>query len=310
MKKKIIGFAFPAFGKAYKGFNNKGLKEYKKLMADYLDQAAKLVQIDTQLFEKACNGIIEDDLHAHYACYINSCIISDILKKQGFHSDFVAPFSMGLYAALYHTSAVTFRDGLFFVHRQLTSALKVLKETEYGMASIVGFTADRLESLISKNCKDVEVVDSINEIGNVVAGKKSEINKLLRIAKEHGSLHTRMLPVTLPYHSSFMQKIKNEIKIILTQIEINPPEYPLISAVDQRVISTAEGVRTEMSRNIIGKVNWAKTMNKLLMLGVNIFIECGMSGDLSKLVKLSSIGSSVKTYHPKTFNKLFSAFGF
>lgn len=309
-KNKIVGFAFPAFAKGYKGFNAKEFKNYWELREDYLDRAAKLVQIDPQLFENACNGIIEDDLHAHYACYINSCVISDILKGRKIHPDFVAPFSMGLYAALYHTSAVTFEDGLFFIHRQLTSAIEMVNDAEYGMASIVGFTSDQIESSILKNCTDVEIVDSINELGHVVAGKKTQINKLLLIAKEMGILHTRMLPVILPYHSSFMQKIKGEIKKTLAQINIRPPEYPIISAIDQEILSTADDIRVEMSKNIIQKVNWLKTMNKLLTLGVNIFVECGISGDLSKLVKFSPYGSNVKTYHPKTYIKLFRDLSF
>jgi len=307
---KTVGFAFPAFAKGYKGFNPEALGEFLELREDYLNRAAKLVPIDPQLFERACNGIIEDDLHAHYSCYINSCAISDILKGRKIHSDFVAPFSMGLYAALYHTSAVTFEDGLFFIHRQLTSALKMVNDAEYGMASIVGFTSDRIESLILKDCMAAEVVDSVNELGHVVAGKKTDVKKLLLIAREMGSLHTRMLPVCLPYHSSFMQKIKAEIIKTLAQINIMSPKYPIISAIDQSVLSTADGIRTEMSKNIIQRVNWQKTMNKLLAMGVDIFIECGVSGDLSKLVKFSPYGSHVKTYHPKTYAKLFRDFSY
>jgi [acyl-carrier-protein] S-malonyltransferase len=307
---ETVGFAFPAFAKAYRGFNPEAFGDYLARREDYVNRAAKLVQIDPQRFERACNGIIEDDLHAHYSCYINSCVISDILKGRRIRSDFVAPFSMGLYAALYHTSAVTFEDGLFFIHHQLTSALKMVDDAEYGMASIVGFPSDQIERFILKNCTDVEVVDSVNELGHVVAGKKKEIEKLLIIANENGSLNTRMLPVILPYHSSFMQKVKGEIEKTLAKIDIRSPECPIISAVDQKILANADDVRVEMSKNIIQKVSWFKTMNKFLTLGVTLFVECGISGDLSKLVKISPYGDNVKTYHPKTYTKLFQDFNF
>jgi len=307
---ETIGFAFPAFAKAYRGFKPEAFGDYFARREEYVKKAAKRVQIDPQRFERACNGIIEDDLHAHYSCYINSCVISDILKGRRIRSDFVAPFSMGLYAALYHTCAVTFEDGLFFIHHQLTSALKMVDDAEYAMASIVGFPSDQIDSLILNNCTDVEVVDSVNELGHVVAGKKTEIDKLLIIAKQNGCLNARLLPVSLPYHSSFMQKVKGEIKKTLAQIDIRSPECPIISAVDQKVLVNADDVRGEMSKNIIQKVNWFKTMNKFLTLGITVFVECGISGDLSKLVKFSPYGNHVKTYHPKTYTKLFQDFNF
>lgn len=300
-----VGVAFPAFAKGYKGFHPNSLDGYSQRREDYLNRASKLVEIDPRLFERACNGIIEDDLHAHYSCYINSCVISDVLKGRKVSADVVAPFSMGLYAALYHTSAVSFEDGLFFIHHQLTSALKMMADAEYGMASIVGFPSEQIERFILDACKDIEVVDSVHECGHVVAGRKNEIEKLLVIAKKHGSINTRMLPVILPYHSSFMQKIQGEIKKTLSEIDVRPPECPIISGVNQQIIVNADGVRKEMSRNIIQKVSWLETMNKLLSVGITIFIECGISGDLSKLVKFSPYGTHIKTYHPKTYAKLF-----
>lgn len=303
MKKEIAAFIFPAFGKAYTGFKNKGLDEYQERLQDYLSTASQLVSINNKKFERACNGIIEDDLHAHYSCFINSCIISDILKNRNIHPQYVAPFSMGLYAALYYTSSVSFEDALLFMHNQLESALNILNDVQYGMASIAGFFSNQVEQLIRDREMDVEVVDAVNELVQVMAGKRAELEKLIYIAKENGSSHIRMLPVSLPYHSSYMEKIKTVVEDSLIRIKIRDPEYPIISESNQKILTTKQEIRKELSNNIIGPVNWLNTMNKMQELGINVLIECGLSQALCKLAKL--FNSDFQVYHPRKFSKLF-----
>jgi [acyl-carrier-protein] S-malonyltransferase len=303
MKKEIIAFIFPAFGKAYTGFKNKGLDEYQERLQDYLSTASQLVSINNIKFEQACNGIIEDDLHAHYSCYINSCIISDILKDRNIHPQYIAPFSMGLYAAFYYTSSISFEDGLLVMHNQLASAINTLNNAQYGMASIVGLPFQQVKQLIRDKEMDVEIVDAVNELVQVVSGKRAELEKLMCIAKENGSSHTRMLPVSLPYHSSYMKKIKTVVEDLLNRIEIRAPEYPVISDINQKILTTKQEIRNELSNNITGTVNWLNTMNKMQELGVNMLIECGLSQALCKLAKL--FNSDFQVYHPKKFSKLF-----
>lgn len=303
MNGKTIGFLFPAFGKGYKKFHGDQLPEYNRRLDAYLASASKLINIDERQFKNASNGIIEDDLQAHYACYINSCVLSDILEEKHIQSDFVGPFSMGLYAALYHVSSVSFEEGLYFMHHQLQAALRALNNDMYAMASVVGLTQKELQAIIDEIKVDVELVDTIADLVHVLAGKKSAVVIALQMAQNKGSQHTRLLPVRLPYHSSFMQKIQFEIHNLLNDIQIQTPKYPLISTINQKTLTTAEDVRNEMSRNIFQRVNWSKTLKSMLNMGVTSFVECGPSKDLSKLVKLSQRG--ISTYHPNIYNRLF-----
>ena len=306
MNGKAIGFLFPAFGKGYKEFSGDHLPGYNQRLDEYLASASKLINIDKKQFVNASNGIIEDDLQAHYACYINSCVLSDILEEKHIHSDYVGPFSMGLYAALYHVSSVSFEHGLYFMYHQLQTALRVLSEEQFAMASIVGFAQGKLQMMIDEIKIDVEIVDTIADLVHVVAGKKSEVKIVIQIAQNEGSRHTRLLPVRLPYHSPYMKKIQFHIHNFLNDIEIEKPKSPLISTVNQKILTTAEDIRNEMSHNILQRVNWSKTYKRMMDLGVYLFVECGPSKDLSRLAKLHK--GTVSTYHPKTYNRLFKDF--
>jgi [acyl-carrier-protein] S-malonyltransferase len=306
MTKNTIGFLFPAFGKGYLGLKPERLPNYQKHFVRFMTSASKIIRIDEEQFNKARSGIIEDDLQAHYACYINSCILSDILKEQSIPTDYIGPFSMGLYAAVYHASAVTFEDGLFFMHHQLTSALDALKAERYAMASIVGFTRQQLEGVLANTGNEVGFADTIDDLVHVVAGKKSEVAEVIQIARDMGSPHTRVLPVRLPYHTKFMRAIQPRVLDLLDQIEIRTPTVPVISTVNQKTLTTAAEIRREMSWNILQRVNWSKTMHRMLELQVNLFVECGPSKDLFRLIRKSAPNATA--YHPKIYPALFSDF--
>jgi [acyl-carrier-protein] S-malonyltransferase len=107
---------------------------------------------------------------------------------------------------------------------------------------------------------------------------------LLKIAAQQ-ALHTKMLPITLPYHSRFMEKAKGEMKGFLRDVKLQTPAVPIVSCVNQKVLSTAQDIRDELYCNVSDKINWLKTMQRMLELGVNLFVECGMSKSLTQLAK-------------------------
>jgi [acyl-carrier-protein] S-malonyltransferase len=94
-----------------------------------------------------------------------------------------------------------------------------------------------------------------------------------------------MLPIILPYHSRFMAKASDKIRTFMEGVSIQPPSVPIVSCVNQKVLSTAQDIRDELRCNVSDKINWLKTMQRMLELGVNLFVECGMSKSLTQLAK-------------------------
>lgn len=306
MDTKKIGLLFPAFGMRYNNFIETDLDGYREEVDKLLSLASKVVTINCRNFDQIANinnDDVEGDLQHHYFCYITSCAISNLLKKHKIESEYVAAYSMGLFAAFYHTSSISFENGLLLMHKACKFAHESINNDQYGMGAIVGISYQDIEKLINKNCNDVEIADVCNEHVIIGAGKRSELEKLLKISKINGCLHSKMLPISLPYHSRFMQNVEGEIIKYISQFDINPPTYKVVSCVDQKILSTAEDVRRELAGNMGQPINWAKTMDTMLALGVNMFIECGLSESLCKLAKFFK--GDFKVFHPKKFTKLF-----
>jgi [acyl-carrier-protein] S-malonyltransferase len=297
MNNNKIGFIFPAFAMKFTG----NLSLYKNEVDELTALAARRVPIDAKRFEEMTAGTIEDELQAHYFCYINSGVISAIMKKLNINADYVAGYSMGLFAALSHAEAVSFEEGLLLMHNTYNTALSCIDEKRYGMGVVVGLTYDSVDRLISDNSKDIEIIDISNEHVINVTGIYDDVVNFLEIAGKT-ALNTKMLPITLPYHSKYTNNASEKIKQFLAGIDIRPPACKIVSCVNQKVLSTARDIKDELLINVSHSINWYKTMQKLLDLEVSLFIECGMSKSLTQLAKF--IDGDYKIYNVNKFSKI------
>jgi len=257
---------------------------YRDEVDKLLPLALKLVPIELKRFEEMANGIIEDELQAHYFCYINSCVVSNILKEKKMATDYVAGYSMGLYGGLYHSNVVSFEKGLLLMDDIYKIALNSIDEKKYGMGVIVGLTYNDVENLINENCENVDIIDVSNEHVINVTGIYNEVVNLVDIAGKQ-AINTRMLPITLPYHSRFMKDAVNKIRDHMAAVELNTPRFPIISCVNQKIMASVEDVRDELYYNVNQQISWFKTMKKMLELKTKVFVECGMSKSLTQLAR-------------------------
>ncbi|MEN8263449.1 MAG: hypothetical protein ABFR82_08310 [Nitrospirota bacterium] len=294
---KKTGFIFPAFAMRFTGT----LSEYQDEADELVSLASRLVPIDSKRFEEIMSGVIEDELQAHYFCYINSCVVSTVLNKHNIYPDYVAGYSMGLFAALFHAQAVSFEDGLLLMHNTYNVALDSIDEKKYGMGVIVGLTYEDVDNLIKSNCDNVDIIDVSNEQVINVTGLYDEVVTCLEIASKQ-AIQTKILPITLPYHSRFMNKATDKVMSFLADVEINDPVFKIVSCVKQNILSTAGDIKDELLCNVSQRINWYKTMQKMLDLDVNLFFECGMSKSLTQLAKF--IDGDFKIYNVKNFSKI------
>jgi len=321
--RRKVACLFPAFAMRYKDFSRRSgfppdagncqaepdLPGYQEEVAGFLAQASAAVEIDASKFERPGESVLgnglQDDLQEQYACYVDSCAVGSLLKKRKIACDYVAGYSMGLFAALYHSAAVSFEDGLRLIHTASTFAHEALDDGQYGMGVVVGLTADQLGGLIAEHCREVEVADVCGPHVVIASGRRSDLQTLLEVSAAEGCLHARLLPVCIPFHSSLLRGVEGRMRGFLRQMQIRPPACGVVSCVDQKVLSTEEAVREEAATNVWHPIRWFQTMNRLLELGVDVFVECGLSDRLCNLAR--NLPGHCQIYHPRKFDRLFAA---
>lgn len=282
MKNKIA-FIFPAF---ITDFTEKELEFLGQNGTDinsYIQKISATLQLDLPNFKYDSSDYASNELYSQLLAYAFSCAFNDILNSKNIVPHVLAGYSMGIYAALYASGSISFEDGVKLIFKAYNLVGELAQTKLYGMAAIVGLTVNDIHNLIVKNNLDLEIINVNNEHSLVIAGKKNEIAILLHKAKEEGAITTAELTVNTPYHSKYLLKYTNPFKEYHETISFQATTIPIISTYDQRKINDVSEIKAELIYNLTQKINWHKTILKLLENDVTEMYECGAGKDLKKI---------------------------
>lgn len=304
VEKKRTASIFPAFGCRYLGNETGILGGMSADLHELLGRAGEAVGLTGDMLAGSPYGDFSDELASQYAVYLYSCSVSNIVKRSGVHSDYAAGYSMGLYAALYHAESITFEQGLDCIRTAYDLIRSDASARDFGMGLISGLPHDDVKELISRSA-DLEIVNVNNRHSFLISGYDENVRDVLAAAKLHGALNTQHLAFRSPYHSRFMNKAAGTFREYCSGMRIYDPIYPIVSAVDRRVIETGEEVLNDLVGNINHAINWHETMSYMISLGVDAFIECGPGKSLYKMAKF--IDGDFDVYYLHTLNNLLSS---
>jgi [acyl-carrier-protein] S-malonyltransferase len=277
-----LAFVFPAFTNDYADHPGQTMPGFDQYFSELLFKAASHTDQELAQFTFENRAFHDDELRTQYITYIYSCAASSLLRNNGLSPGFTAGYSMGIYAALFDGGAVSFETGLTLIRLAHGSLLKSLPGAEYTMGTLIGLDRKDIETLIDKSAFSIEITNQNASHSFVISGRRAEVHQLLKLAKEEGALNTRDLSVSIPYHSSELKAGAMDFADNLGKLDIGSPQTPVISLVDQALLTNPRMVAAELVRNLYYPLNWFNTMQALLGHGVSHFIECGPSKGLAK----------------------------
>jgi [acyl-carrier-protein] S-malonyltransferase len=281
----LTGFIFPAFVSEYKGDEHELLRQYSDDIDHLLKEASLKTGFSLTKFYIKENDFRDHELEAQYISYIFGCAVSDILKRKEVTPDYISSYSMGLYSALYCGGSISFAGGLDLIRKAFELIKGVLRTTDTGMGSIVGLERNDILKLLS-NKSGVTIANANGIYSYMISGIRSEIEEVLELARLEGALHTSLMNVTCPYHTPLLDEAsRNFMEFVEKEVVIKDSGYRIVSGIDQRTFSEKKEIIRELSANLNHQINWMKTMEKILNLKVNRFIECGAGTSLYKIGK-------------------------
>jgi [acyl-carrier-protein] S-malonyltransferase len=304
LETKKISAIFPAFGCKYLGSEREILDGMSRDLHDLTARAESSVGLDVGEFHARRDGSFSDELLSQYAVYIYSCAVSNSLKRAGLRTDYVAGYSMGLYAALCHAESITFEQGLDLITRAFLAIRTVASELPFGIGVISGLTPDDVGSIID-GFDDAEIINVNNRHNLLVSGYEESVKAILALAQEMGALHHKYLTFHSPYHSRFMNRAAEQLKEYICSMTIYDPLYPVISTVDQREMTAWRDIAADLSHNINRNINWLATMNRMIADGVDSFVECGPGRSLHRMAKF--IDGDFEVYHLLNLQELLAS---
>lgn len=204
-----------------------------------------------------------------------------------------AGFSLGEYSALTASGAIsTFKDGLDIVTKRgmmmQAAGLNEKGELFSGMMAAFGERESILE------CVDLAREDGIlsganfnSLIQTVVAGDYEALDRFQRVAKDKG-IRTKMLSVSSAFHSPLMDKVSDELYDLLLKKDIEGTDKKVFSNVTGKELPenlTKEAMAKILASQVKSPVYWQETMENLLKLEPDIFIEVGPGTTLLGILK-------------------------
>ena len=155
------------------------------------------------------------------------------------------------------------------------------------MAAILGLNLDNVETLVAE-IKDNEICEiaNDNEPNQVVlSGHRTAIEKACVKAKSLGAKRAILLPVSAPFHCSLMAPAQENMINLISGLNIEKPNVPLISNVTSIPTQDIEEIRKNLINQITGRVRWRESILFMKKSGIQVIYEIGPGRVLCNLIK-------------------------
>ncbi|PEA55253.1 [acyl-carrier-protein] S-malonyltransferase [Bacillus pseudomycoides] len=292
-----LAFLFPGQGSQAVGMGS-------QLAASY-EEATKVFRQADEILKDSLSSLIFEGpqealtltTNAQPALVTTSIAILKVLEQYDITPDYVAGHSLGEYSALVAAGALSFEDGVYAVRKRGEYMEEAVPNGEGAMAAILGADPDMLKQVTEEVTNEgypVQVANMNSAKQIVISGTKQGVELASERAKENGAKRAVPLRVSGPFHSSLMKPAAERFRGVLNEIKIEDAKIPVVANVTADCITRKEDIQEKLIEQLYSPVLWYPSIERMVELGVDTFIEIGPGKVLAGLMK--SIAPSVKVY--------------
>lgn len=283
-----IAFIFPGQGSQAVGMGKEAADSNEKAK-QFFDQADERLgySLSSIIFEGPQEKLTLT-ANTQPALLTTSIALLQCLSEAGITPDYTAGHSLGEYTALVASGAIDFADAVYAVHKRGEYMEEAVPDGKGTMAAVLGL--DR--SILHEVCESVSEEGDAVQLANlncpgqiVISGTVEGVQKAGEKAKEQGAKRVLPLQVSGPFHSSLMKPAAEKFGNILNEISIQDAAVPVVVNVTAAPETTKEAFQEKLIEQLYSPVLWEDSVQKLIDLGVDTFVEIGPGKVLSGLVR-------------------------
>ncbi len=305
-----IAFVFPGQGSQCVGMGEDFYNHFpeSKEIFDYANEILGFNLTDT-IF-KGTKEDLQKTFNAQPALLATSVAILKALIKEGILPGVCAGHSLGEFTAYVASECLTLESGLKTVHKRGELMANADPEGKGTMAAIVGLEDSLVEEICTMASEQGTVIPANYNCPKqlVISGDRSGIEKAVKLAAEKGAVMAVQLNVSGAFHSPLIKTAGRDFETFLQGIDISKPKIPVISNVTAAVVDTDQ-IKNILAKQMLSPVLWKKSIEKMIDMGIDTFIEVGPGKVLQGLVKktnrkMSTYGVDSISNFEKTLKKL------
>jgi [acyl-carrier-protein] S-malonyltransferase len=294
MNSKNIAFLFAGQGAQYVGMG-KELYDNIPECKEIFDKGEEILNMPIK--DLIFNGPEEELLkteNAQPAILLMTLAALKALEVKGVEADFTAGLSLGEYAALIYSKALSFEEGLLLVKERGRIMGSALPKGLGKMAAILKLNDEKLDELV-RRASEYGICEGANYncAGQVViAGENKAIDKAIEIAGELGGRGI-LLNVSGPFHSSLLKEASDDFYETIKESHIGKLEKKVYSNVLGALYEDKDDIKILLKKHIMSPVYFEKIIKDMIDNGVDTFIEIGPGKALSSFARKINRKSSV-----------------
>jgi len=288
---RSIAFVFPGQGSQYVGMGAELVKRSPAAAAAYERADAALgIPLSRMILEGPAEEL-DQTVNAQPAILATSYAFLEAMREEALAAGIeitpraLAGHSAGQYAAAVAANAIDYADALRLVRER--GRIMQERGIEGGMGAVVGLSDEQIGDIVDAAREHGEIsVANKNAPGQIVlSGVIPALVFALEMSRTVGARKAVRLTVSVASHSPLMRRARDEFGRILAKVPFRDPQVPMLGNVHASIISTADGLRSELSEHLVHGVQWTASVRRMAAEGVTDFVEVGPGRVLTGLIR-------------------------
>ena len=281
-----IGYVFPGQGTQTVGMGKDIYEKYEEAKNVYKIIDNSLNENIEELTYEKTQEELNKTKNTQITIYAMSMAILEILKNKGIKPEVAAGLSLGEYSALTTAGVISLEDGAKIVRTRGTLMQNLAPEGNWAMAAIIGLEDEKVEEACTKVNNGFVKAVNYNCPGQVVvSGEKEAVLQAMEYAKELGARKAIELKTSGPFHTEKLKDASVELRKELEKINFKDFEIPVIKNLNGMAYTKEDNMVEILSNHVISPVKFGKSIETMINMGVDTFIEIGPGKTLSGFVK-------------------------
>ena len=285
------GLLFPGQGSHYVGMCARLVSQYE-IARHIFEQAADILRYDLYgLISSATIKELSLSSIAQPAVVVASYALYSVFRHC-FRQDpsAVLGHSLGEISALIAVEAIPFVDGLAFVQKRGELMLEAEQMNLGASGIVVDVSQKKLQAMIasfrSEHFVTITGYNSPNQL--MVGGTEDGLDMLVNMLDQQGGEYIpfKMMPMkaTAPFHCSLMQSLQAKYSLLVKELKIGKPKYPLWSTIRGAEAMDHTLIRESLQRQLLSPVLWQQALVGMAGNGLDRLIDIGPGETMKNLV--------------------------
>ena len=295
-----LAFIYPGQGAQKAGM---GADFYKnsEIARTIYDQAEKVLGLDLKniCFEE--NDRINLTEYTQPAMVTTCLAMTRVLMAQGIQPDITAGLSLGEYAAVAVTGALSDLEAIRLVRKRGLLMQNAVPAGEGAMCAVLGMSAEAVLGVLEQ-VENVTIANYNCPGQIVITGKKEAVEQAAVLLKEAGARRTVMLKVSGPFHSPMMVPAGMALHDEIEKVTFGEMDIPYVANVSAEKIEDASLIGELFCKGVSSSVKWQQSVETMIWDGVDTFVEIGPGKTLAGFMK--KIDREVNIYNVSSWEDI------